>query len=158
LSDQPEDEVHYAPAGACFLVMTHSHDLDFAIGRAILDRGDFHWAGLIGSDSKAASFAGRWERQGCSREEISRITCPIGLPGIASKHPGAIAVSVAAQLQQVMEQRESVAWAGRNQARKPAVQSRLVKSPASQPVPMAAAALSASVGPETAMRLATGAA
>ena len=103
LSDEPEDEVDFAPAGACYLVLTHSHDLDHAICSAILRRGDFAWAGLIGSATKAASFAGRWERQGHAREDIARITCPIGLPGIASKHPGAIAIAVAAQLQQVIE-------------------------------------------------------
>jgi len=160
LSDQPEDEVDYAPAGACFLVMTHSHDLDFAIARAILERGDFHWAGLIGSESKAASFAGRWERQGCSRDEINRITCPIGLPGIVSKHPGAIAVSVAAQLQQVIEQRQAAEVAARSQVRKAVKQQpRLATSaaPLSVPMAMASSALSASGGTETNLRLASGA-
>lgn len=156
LSDQPEDEVDYAPAGACFLVMTHSHDLDFAIGRAILDRGDFHWAGLIGSDSKAASFAGRWERQGCSREEISRITCPIGLPGIASKHPGAIAVSVAAQLQQVIEQRPSATGSARR-PRKAVGQPGFALSAAPRPLSVASSALPASGGIEAALGLVTGA-
>lgn len=105
LSDQPDEEVEHAPADAWHLIMTHSHDLDYAIGRALLERGEFAWAGLIGSDTKAASFTGRWERQGLRREDIARIACPIGLPGIAGKHPGVIAVSVAAQLQQLIEAR-----------------------------------------------------
>ncbi|MBM3347819.1 MAG: xanthine dehydrogenase accessory protein XdhC, partial [Betaproteobacteria bacterium] len=103
LSDMPEDEVAFAPAGAYCLVMTHSHDQDDQICRALLRRGDFAWVGLIGSDSKAKSFAGRWERRGFPPEDIARITCPIGVHGIESKHPAAIAIAVAAQLQQVIE-------------------------------------------------------
>lgn len=109
LSDQPDDEVAFAPADAWHLIMTHSHDLDYAIGHALLERGDFAWAGLIGSATKAASFSGRWERQGFRREDIARIACPIGMPGIAGKHPGVIAVSVAAQLQQLIEARAMAA-------------------------------------------------
>ncbi len=105
LSDDPAEEVAYAPSGSHFLVLTHSHDLDDVICRAIMQRDDVHWAGLIGSHTKAASFAGRWERYGYTRAEISRITCPIGIPGIASKEPAAIAIAVAAQLQQAIEAR-----------------------------------------------------
>jgi len=105
VADDPAGEVVDAPPGACFLVMTHSHDMDDDICRAIMDRGDSAWAGLIGSKSKAAKFAHRWERQGYRREEIARITCPIGVPGIAGKLPAAIAIAVAAQVLQVMEAR-----------------------------------------------------
>ncbi len=102
-SDSPADAVNDAPAGAMFLVLTHSHDLDFDICRAILARGDFAWAGLIGSATKAARFRQRLRQRGCSAADIDRITCPIGIAGIASKLPQAIAVSVAAQVLQVME-------------------------------------------------------
>lgn len=140
LSDQPEEEVDYAPGDAWYLVMTHSHDMDYAIGRALLDRGDFAWAGIIGSDSKAASFRGRWERQGYRTEDIARIACPIGLPGIAGKHPGVIAVSVAAQLQQLIEARARIGDA--RPAVAPAVRPRL----APQAVDLAALAARANRG------------
>ena len=94
-----------APAGTYFLVMTHSHDLDYDIVRAILGRDDFAFAGLIGSDTKARRFRQRLAAQGVPAARIARLTCPIGIDGIESKLPGAIAVAVAAQLQQLLEAR-----------------------------------------------------
>ena len=91
-------EVDVAPAGACYLVLTHSHDLDMAITEAILHRGDFAFLGLIGSKTKRARFAHRFEARGISAELIARITCPIGVAGIAGKEPEVIAVAVVAQL------------------------------------------------------------
>jgi xanthine dehydrogenase accessory factor len=105
-SDSPDDDVAGAPPGAYFLVMTHSHDLDYDIVRAILKRNDFGWAGLIGSDTKARRFRQRLLAQGIPAAHIARLVCPIGIDGIDSKLPGAIAVSAAAQLQQVLEVQE----------------------------------------------------
>jgi xanthine dehydrogenase accessory factor len=103
-SDAPDAEVAAAPPGAFYLVMTHSHDLDYEIVRAILGR-EFAWAGLIGSATKAKRFMQRLARQGVAPERIARLVCPIGIAGIESKLPGAIAVAVAAQLQQALEAR-----------------------------------------------------
>jgi xanthine dehydrogenase accessory factor len=97
-SDSPVDEVARAPRDAMYLVLTHRHDLDFDLCRAILRRGDFRWAGLIGSSAKAASFRKRLARQGVAPDRIARLTSPIGVRGIASKAPAAIAIGVAAQL------------------------------------------------------------
>jgi xanthine dehydrogenase accessory factor len=99
-SADPVTSVAAAPAGARFLVMTHSHPLDYALCRAILTRGDFAWAGLIGSKSKAARFRSRLARDGLAGEAVARLICPIGIGGIASKWPAAIAVGVAAQVMQ----------------------------------------------------------
>jgi xanthine dehydrogenase accessory factor len=102
-SDAPEGEVSAAPAGAFYLVLTHSHDLDYEIVRSILRRNDFAWAGLIGSATKAKRFAQRLARQGVPAARIARLVSPIGIAGISSKLPGAIAIAVAAQLQQELE-------------------------------------------------------
>ena len=99
----PLDTVARAPAGARFLVMTHDHSLDFALCRAILERGDAAWLGLIGSKSKAARFRSRLRATGLSETRISQLTCPIGVEGIDSKLPAVIAVAVAAQLLQTLE-------------------------------------------------------
>jgi len=96
----PVASVATAPVGAYFLVLTHSHALDYALCRSILERADFAWAGLIGSESKAARFRARLARDGLTAERISRLVCPIGMNGIVSKWPAAIAVGVAAQLLQ----------------------------------------------------------
>jgi xanthine dehydrogenase accessory factor len=89
-----------APVGAYFVVMSHSHSLDFELCHALLERNDFTWLGLIGSDSKAARFRSRLARTGLSRDVIEKMACPIGVEGITSKWPAAIAVAVAAQLMQ----------------------------------------------------------
>jgi xanthine dehydrogenase accessory factor len=97
-SKQPVSTVSAAPPGALFLVMTHDHSLDYELCRNILQRTDFDWLGLIGSKSKAARFRSRLGRAGLTREQIGRLTCPIGIEGVSSKLPAAIAVAVAAQL------------------------------------------------------------
>ena len=94
----PAEEVGRAPSGTAFVVLTHSHALDYEICRAILRRGDFRFAGLIGSETKAARFAHRFAREGIAAEVYTRLRCPIGIEGIASKLPAAIAVAIAAQL------------------------------------------------------------
>ena len=91
-------EVDVAPPGAFYVVLTHSHDLDLAITEAILKRGDFGFLGLIGSATKRARFRRRFEQRGIAPEALARLTCPIGLPGIAGKEPEVIAVGVVAQL------------------------------------------------------------
>ncbi len=93
-----EAEVAQAPAGACFLVLTHSHDLDLRITEAILRRGDFAYLGLIGSATKRARFVHRFEQRGIAADVLARITCPIGVAGVAGKEPEVIAVAVVAQL------------------------------------------------------------
>jgi xanthine dehydrogenase accessory factor len=93
-----EAEVEAAPPGACYLVMTHSHELDLRITQAILQRGDFGYLGLIGSRSKRAQFERRLRERGHGDAMLARITCPVGLAGIEGKEPEVIAVAVAAQL------------------------------------------------------------
>lgn len=105
LSDDPAREVAAAPADAFFLVMTHSHPLDLEICAQVLWRGDFAWLGLIGSETKRARFAGRLRAIGLPAHALARLTCPIGVSGIRSKQPAAIAASVAAQLLIIAEQR-----------------------------------------------------
>jgi xanthine dehydrogenase accessory factor len=78
--------------------MTHRHDLDEAITEAILRRGDAAFCGLIGSATKRARFLSRFEARGLNAAQLGRLTCPIGLPGIAGKEPAVLAVSVVAQL------------------------------------------------------------
>jgi xanthine dehydrogenase accessory factor len=96
----PVVTVSEAPVGAYFIVMSHSHPLDFDLCHALLERNDFAWLGLIGSDSKAARFRSRLARTGLGPEVVEKLVCPIGVEGITSKWPAAIAVAVAAQLMQ----------------------------------------------------------
>jgi xanthine dehydrogenase accessory factor len=95
-----EAEVATAAPGTFFLVLTHSHDLDLALSHAILQRGDFGWFGLIGSATKRARFERRMLERGTPPALLSRMVCPIGVPGIAGKEPEVIALAVVAQLLQ----------------------------------------------------------
>ena len=98
ISPHPADEAQDAPPGACHLVLTHRHDLDFDIIDAILRRGDAHFAGLIGSQTKRARFLKRLAERGLSEAQLQRLTCPIGLAGITGKEPEVMAVAIVAQL------------------------------------------------------------
>ena len=91
-------EVASAPAGCCYLVLTHSHDLDLALATAILKRRDVAWFGLIGSRTKRARFESRLRQRGVDQTRLQTMVCPIGLPGIEGKQPEVIAVAVVAQL------------------------------------------------------------
>ncbi len=98
LSEAPADEVAELPAGADLVVVTHSHALDLDIVDAALRRGAHRYLGLIGSQTKRATFLTRLEARGRTPEQLATLTCPIGLPGIAGKEPAVIAVAVAAEL------------------------------------------------------------
>jgi xanthine dehydrogenase accessory factor len=97
-TDAPEDLVASAPAGASYLVMTHSHALDQRLAEAILARQDVGWFGLIGSKTKRKQFEHRLRARGFDPARIEAMACPIGLTGITSKEPAVIAASVSAQL------------------------------------------------------------
>jgi xanthine dehydrogenase accessory factor len=90
-----------APPGGLYAIFTHSHDLDYRLTRAVLARGDFAYLGLIGSATKRVRFDKRLRAEGFGDADLSRLTCPLGLPGLKSKAPAVIAVALAAQLLQL---------------------------------------------------------
>ena len=87
-----------APPAALYLVFTQSHDLDYALTRAILARDDFAYCGLLGSATKRARFEKRLLADGLPHAMLSRLTCPIGAIGLTSKAPEVLAVATAAEL------------------------------------------------------------
>nr|WP_315478734.1 xanthine dehydrogenase accessory protein XdhC [uncultured Rhodoferax sp.] len=105
------EPVHAAVAGLApqsrVLIMSFSHAEDLDIVAACLTRqraqGDLPYIGLIGSQTKWATFRHRLEARGFSAAELAHVTCPIGVPGIHDKRPEVIAVAVAAQLLQVQD-------------------------------------------------------
>ncbi len=107
-TDDPMAEVAAAPRGACLVVMTHSHPLDFDIVEAALERNDWRYLGLIGSKSKRAQFERRLLSRGMSPDALFRLTCPIGSGALRSKEPGVIAVAVAAELLMLREGKTGV--------------------------------------------------
>ncbi len=101
-SDPVQAAVADLPAQAHVLIMSFSHAEDLDVVAACLTRQrtrhDLRFIGLIGSRSKWASFRRRLRERGFADDELDRVTCPIGLPGITDKAPEVIAASVVAQL------------------------------------------------------------
>lgn len=99
----PAREVAAMPPGAYYLVMTHSHPLDYDICHEILKRDDFAYCGLIGSRAKRQRFSKVMRNVALPAEALERLTCPIGISGISGKRPEDIAIAVTAQLLQVRD-------------------------------------------------------
>lgn len=102
-ADNPSLEVAAMPAASFYLVMTHSHGLDFDICDRILRRDDARYCGLIGSRSKRRRFEKRFRQQGMPQAQIDALVCPIGVDGISGKKPAEIAVAAAAEILKVRE-------------------------------------------------------
>ena len=100
---EPALEVAAMPVGSYYLVMTHSHAIDFEICDRILRRGDGRYCGLIGSLSKRRRFETRYRKQGMAQGMLDKLVCPIGVDGISGKKPAEIAVSVAAEVLKTRE-------------------------------------------------------
>jgi xanthine dehydrogenase accessory factor len=101
-SDPVHDAVADLEPGSAVLIMSFSHaeDLDIVAAclRRLRVRDDLPYVGLIGSATKWATFRHRLIERGFAEDELARITCPIGVPGIDGKEPEVIAIAVAAQL------------------------------------------------------------
>lgn len=82
------------PAGAAVAILTHDHALDYRLTAAAL-ASPARFVGLIGSQTKRARFLSRLAKDGI---DATRLTCPIGLPGIPGKEPESIAIAILAQL------------------------------------------------------------
>ncbi len=94
-ADPPQDEVADLVPGSAVVIMTHGHDLDLAIAAAALARGVFAYVGVIGSETKAARFRARLAPRAL---DPGKLRCPIGIPGLDTKHPRAVAIALAAEL------------------------------------------------------------
>lgn len=105
----PVTALQGAPAGSFAFIMSHSHALDLVIADAALRNPDILHVGLIGSDTKRARFERRLADAGIDRQRIDAMICPIGIEGIRSKHPAAIAASVAAQMVMLHEAAQGAA-------------------------------------------------
>ncbi|MCS2610510.1 xanthine dehydrogenase accessory protein XdhC [Halomonas dongshanensis] len=103
LLNDVNDAVSQLAPGVHALIMTHCHDEDYALCKALLQRDDLASIGLIGSASKRASFKARLHREAPSLEFEARIRCPIGhIAGqkLEDKRPYAIALTAVAELLQ----------------------------------------------------------
>jgi xanthine dehydrogenase accessory factor len=98
LSERSVALAEEAPAGAAHVVMTHSHALDSLIASAVLERGDFAYLGIIGSQTKRALFLRGFREIGLGEDLLAKITCPIGGDAVRDKRPEVIAALAAAEI------------------------------------------------------------
>lgn len=108
-TDDPTAEVREAPAGAVFLVLTHSHALDFELVEAILARDDLRFCGLIGSQTKRMRFVHRLRARGVEEARVARLRCPVGLPGLPGKEAEVIALAIAAEVMRLRPREDPAA-------------------------------------------------
>lgn len=96
LTEVPEDVLD--PSASHILIMTHDHALDYRLSRAALSLAEKPFVGVIGSATKRARFVRRLADDGVAADRVAALVCPIGIATVTGKHPGEIAVAVAAQL------------------------------------------------------------
>jgi xanthine dehydrogenase accessory factor len=98
ISDEPADEIATLPSDTWVIILTHNHQLDYAIVEACLKKKNISFIGMIGSETKAKRFRNRLAHRGFSDAQILALSSPIGEPIIPGKRPIEVAVSISAQL------------------------------------------------------------
>lgn len=94
----PVAAVEAAAPDCAFIILSHSHALDYRLAEAALMRGDAGYVGMIGSATKRARFGTSFLRDGGKREALAHLTCPIGGGDVDDKRPEVIAALTAAEL------------------------------------------------------------
>jgi xanthine dehydrogenase accessory factor len=98
ISDEPADEIVSLPPDTWVIILTHNHQLDYALVEACLKTKNISFIGMIGSETKAKRFRNRLAHRGYSDAQILTLSSPIGEPIIPGKRPIEVAVSISAQL------------------------------------------------------------
>ncbi|MFI5012733.1 MAG: xanthine dehydrogenase accessory protein XdhC [Hyphomicrobiales bacterium] len=96
--DDPETLIAMAPGGSAFVILTHSHALDYRLADAALARVDAAYVGMIGSSTKRARFERWFLARGGSRQALTRFICPIGGKATRDKRPEVIAALATAEI------------------------------------------------------------
>lgn len=96
------------PQKAYCLVMTYSHQMDYAICKQILSSAHPSYLGLIGSQQKSKRFLRFLQQESTISPKILQqyLHCPIGKPYHTQKSPTAVAISIANHLLQTLDERE----------------------------------------------------
>lgn len=90
-------ELGQVTADDYIIVLTRGHSFDQAVEAQAL-RTPAGYIGIIGSASKKSIVEKNLMELGFTREDLDRVTAPIGLMGIKSETPAEIAISIAGQL------------------------------------------------------------
>lgn len=96
--DDPETALAAARPSSAFIVLTHSHALDYRLAEVALLRGDAAYVGMIGSATKRARFEASFRRRHPGSTALTALTCPIGGSDVHDKRPEVIAALTSAEL------------------------------------------------------------
>jgi xanthine dehydrogenase accessory factor len=98
-----EMEMNHKHSAPYYLIMTHSHDLDFEILLGLVQSSHTkNYIGLIGSASKWTNFKKKLVTNEVHEELISTIECPIGTK-TENKSPPMVALNILNRLLQLTE-------------------------------------------------------
>lgn len=98
VDEEPVEQVKSAAKNTASLILTHNHQLDFSLTKAIIKRADSLWLGVIGSETKAKKFQYRLAQRGFTEQQVQTLICPVGLKQVSGKLPMEVAISIAGQL------------------------------------------------------------
>lgn len=96
--EDPAEAIADAPPRAAYVILTHSHALDYRLTEAALERRDAAYVGMIGSKTKRRRFESQFLRAGGTNAILGELTCPIGGADVEDKRPEIIASLTAAEL------------------------------------------------------------
>lgn len=102
MTDEPVYELKNLADNAWIVVMTHNHQLDFDIVHKALTLPNINFVGMIGSETKARRFKTRLAHRDLSETQIQKLVSPVGELSIPGKRPVEVAISIAAQLVQML--------------------------------------------------------
>jgi len=96
----PTDCVTALNTNTHVVIVSHDHQLDYALLESALTVGLDHFAGvgMIGSATKWQRFRKRLLAAGFAEQEIDRIRCPLGEGPATDKQPMAIAIAIVNEL------------------------------------------------------------
>jgi len=97
-NDEPCEVLESLPPSAWVIILTHNHQLDYELVETALKNASLDFVGMIGSATKAKRFVTKLAHRGFTSAQIERLVSPIGLLNIAGKRPVEVAVSISAQL------------------------------------------------------------
>ena len=107
VDEEPEYVCDTLPENSWIIVLTHNHQLDFAIVEKALQADHFPFVGMIGSDTKARRFMTRLTRKGYTEDQRNRFISPVGDTRIPGKRPVEVAISISAQVVQRLHATDS---------------------------------------------------
>ena len=108
ICDDIVESVSDLPNNVYCLVITYSHKIDFEISEQMILQNNFSYLGMIGSSIKGKKFRDRFIQKNYPEEVVNKFTCPIGEKQKFLKSPTAIAVTIAMDLINFIENKKQI--------------------------------------------------